>query len=388
MISKKVLVLAAALMGVSTMACSDKIEPGTTDPAPGKTLPAVVGVVRISQEPFIYEAVGNVQAQTFSTLSSKLMGTVTHIRVKEGDKVSQGDALIKIDDREVTARLRQARAALSEAQRGLDAAVSARETARAGAKLAAATFKRYEQLMAEDSASQQEFDEVTARHQKAQAAVTQAGAMVAAATNRVQQAEAGLSTAHVMEKDVTIKAPYDGIITAKLVDVGDMASPGSPLLHLEGKGVYEVSLTLPELYLQSIKLGQKVTVSIPALGKTDLSAVVETIAPTADMKTRSFKIKLLLEPYDAVRSGMFARVNIPVGESGIVTLPATAILQRGQLNGFFLVDDQQRVHFRLVRVGRRLGDRWEILSGVKDGVRYVSDPPLNMVDGDMVEVGS
>ena len=293
-----------------------------------------------------------------------------------------------VDDREVSAKSHQAKAALSEAQRGFDAAVTAKDTALASARLAAATFKRYQQLLAEDSVSRQEFDEVAARHQQAQSAVTQADAMVAAATNRVQQAEAGLATARVMEKDVTIKAPYDGVVTAKLVDVGDLASPGSPLLHLEAKGVYEVSLTLPELYLQSIKPQQKVRVIIPALEAVDLEAVVETIAPTADMKTRSFRVKLLLEPNTGVRTGMFARALIPVGESGIVTLPTSAVIQRGQLSGFFLVDDEQRVHFRLVRLGRSLGDRYEILSGAKDGIRFVAVPPLNMVDGDKVEESS
>ena len=121
---KKWFYIMVALTGISAAGCGEKIEPGTTTQAPGKTLTAPLGVVRISQEPFIYEAVGNVQAKTFSTLSSKLMGTVNQIWVKEGDKVVQGDALVKIDDREVSAKLHQAKAALSEAQRGFDAAVS------------------------------------------------------------------------------------------------------------------------------------------------------------------------------------------------------------------------------------------------------------------------
>ena len=158
MLLKKYLYVIMLSFMVLILGCGDKIEPGTTREVEKKVIKTAVITAAVIQQPFIYEAVGTVQARTSSTLSSKLMGAVKAINVREGDLVKKGDLLVMIDDRQVSAQLRKAEAALAEAKRAEISAKSAWDAAKAGAELAGATYKRYLQLMEEESASKQEFD--------------------------------------------------------------------------------------------------------------------------------------------------------------------------------------------------------------------------------------
>ena len=226
MLPRKILYIIILSFIILLSGCGDKIEPGTTKKVEKKAIKTTVAAATVIQQPFIYEAVGTVQARTSSTLSSKLMGAVKAINVREGDMVKKGDLLVVIDERQVTAQLRKAEAALAEAKRAEASAKSARDAAKAGTELARATYKRYLKLIEEESASKQEFDEVEARHRQAEASLAQTEAMVEAASHRVQQAEAAVAAARVGKKDASVRAPYDGKVTAKMVDEGDLAAPG------------------------------------------------------------------------------------------------------------------------------------------------------------------
>ncbi len=370
---------------IAGFGCGDKIEPGSTGQATGKTISTAVSLAEMNEQPSFYEAVGTVGARTASTLSSKIMGAVKAIHVREGDAVDQDDLLVELDDRQALAQLRGAQAALDEARRGLVSAQSAREAAQAGADLARTTYDRYRRLLEEESVSRQEFDEVDARYRQAAASLAQAEAMMEAAENRVQQAEAGVESSRTMVKDATIRAPYKGTVTAKMIDVGDMASPGTPLLSLEREGVFCVSLIVPETHIRSVSLGDKVTVTIPSMQDLAVRGTVGRIDPAADQQSRSFIVKVALPDGYDFRSGIFARVALPVGEAGMLLIPRTAVIQRGQLTGYYLVDKNDLARFRLLRTGRVMGDYLEVLSGMKAGDRYVADPPPDMADGVKVE---
>jgi len=365
--------------------CGDKIEPGNEKRSEVPTVKAPVAISRTTSQPLTYEAVGTVQAITTSTLSGKLMGTVKEIRVQEGDRVKQGQTLVVIDKRQVTAQLRQAQAALDEARRAQAAAASARDATVAGAQLARATYKRYLNLIQEDSATRQEFDEVEARHRQAQAALKQAEQMLAAARYRVQQAEAAVSAAGVASDDAAILAPYDGIVTAKMSEVGDLATAGTPFLALESTEGYQVDVALPEAYFSAVRLNQTVMIRISALGDQPFKGSIETIVPIADQGSGSFWVKIRLPAGEAVRSGMFARVVIRTGEQRMMLIPASAVVPQGQLTGIFIVDDNQVTRFRLIRTGRRFDDTVEIITGLDDGQRFVVNPPPTLVDGVQVE---
>ena len=328
------------LLFVGLTACGEKIEPGNTQKGGGTPpIKATVATARITEQPVFYEAVGTVIARTASTVASKLMGVVRAVHVREGDWVHEDDLLVTLDERQVKAQLEQALA---------------------NAKVATKEYQRYQQLLKEQSASQQEFDRAEARYREAQAAV---------------------DAARVSQKDALVRAPYDGRIVAKMINPGDLASPGTPFLTIEQEGLFCTELVLPERHIQAVKLGLAVRVVVPAMNNAVFTGEVGQIVPTADARSRSFQVKVRMPEGPDFKSGMFARVFVPVGGVGRLLIPHSAIAMLGQLDGIYWVDSQQTAHFRLVRTGKKYGDQVEVLSGLKDGQQYVIDVPPTLRNG-------
>jgi RND family efflux transporter MFP subunit len=365
--------------------CGDKIEPGTTRKPPTAVHRVAVGTARVMDRPLIHEAVATVQAGLTANLSGKYAGKVREMRVREGAQVKKGDTLVILDQAQSLAGLHQAEAALSEARKALAAALSSRDAARAAKQLALATYERYQNLKRSESVGVQEFDEVEARHRQADSALMQAEGLVEATSARIKQAEASVASARVIVEDMVITAPYDGIISARLVDEGVLASPGTPLLTIETANDYRADTVLAESYIEHVRLQQKVLVRIPALNDEALEGKITTIVPSADERSRSFLLKVKLPPHGQVRSGMFARVQIPLGATPYLLVSKKAVFTRGQLTGLHLVDSENVAHFHLIRTGRTFGDLVEVLAGLKEGDRYVESPPLDLREGDRVE---
>lgn len=375
------------LATVLTQGC-DKIGPGNVAKPATDAATLAVAEAHVTRQPDVYEAMGTVRAQTSSVIASKMLGTVSRILVEEGQHVGAGELLLLLDSRQVSAQQQQAEAVLAGARRAEDAARSALDSARAGAELARTNYSRYTAMLAEEAVTQQEADAVIAGHRQAQAALSQAEAMAAAARSRVEQARASVTGAKISSDDASVAAPYAGIVTAKLVDVGDLASPGTPLLMVEQVDGYRVDLELPENFNQSIRIGETVSVRVPAANDSMMDGKVETIVPTADTQSRSFLVKVRLPAAPHVKSGMFARVSIPIGEKNIMLVPLTAIVHEGQLTGIFTLDVDKTARFRLLRTGRTMGNTVEILSGLMEGARYVVAPPPGFKDGTKVEGAS
>ena len=368
--------------------CSEKIESGAVKPSAVQSIKAMVATAAVHSEPIDHEVTGTVTADADSTLSSKIMGVVKTVHVKEGDRVKKNQVLVDIDPRQVKAQLQQVEAALSEARKAESAALAAQQAARANADLSKATFERYTNLMKTESASRQEFDEINARHRQAEAALGQAGSMVEAARFRVQQAEASVAAAGVSENDARLVAPFDGVISARLVDPGSLAAPGAPLLKIQSMDVFRVDMTVPENILQYITLNQTVSVSIPAAGHLIVPGTVHAIFPAADASSRSFMVQVAIAAHPAVHAGMFSRVTFTGGQQSQLMIPSSAVLHQGQLTGIFLLDGDHIARFRLLRTGRISENRIEVLSGLRPGDRYVVEPPPNLIDGLRVEMSS
>jgi multidrug efflux pump subunit AcrA (membrane-fusion protein) len=366
--------------------CGDKVEPGANETQSFKDLE--IATARVKAEPVYYEAVGTVMAENAGELAARLMARVERIAVKEGDRVNAGDILVYLDQRQAMAGVKQAEASLAEAQRAMEAARAARDAAKAAEELASATFSRYQTLKQNGSISAQQFDEVDARLRQAKAGLTQAEARFSAVTAGVEQARAALSSAQVTLKDTTITSPYTGIIADKLIEEGDMAAPGKPLLLLETTEKYRLHVEIPEIYIKNVSEKQDVKLEIPARGLNSLDGVISTIVPAGDPMSRSFMVKIDLPEGLKLKTGMFGRARIAHGASNQVIIPGTAIISRGQLTGLFMVGGDGVVHFRLVRLGKSYQDSFEVLTGVKDGEQYIVKPPLALVDGSRVEVSS
>lgn len=377
------LMLAGMLAG-----CGEKIEPGTTAPGKPVTVKVRTAVADPFLEPHRHEAVGTVKAKLFSTLAGKVMGTVTEVTVNEGQQVKKDQILVVMTQQQIDADYQRTLAALDEARRGQAAAESAVKMAEANADLAKATFGRYQHLISGESASPQEFDEVKAKYEAAMAAVAQAESMQAAAKKRVKGAQAAVNAAAATTRDMVVRAPYDGVITEKLVEPGDLASPGRPLVRLEGFEGYRVVFVLEEAAIQMVRVGLVLDVEIPTLPDQRIQGTVETISAVADAATRSVEVKLSIPPVPALRSGQFARVFIPGAPTEILRLPESAVVKRGQLTGVYKVDADNTLRFRLVRTGRSINGKVEILSGIKAGERYVLTPGPEAVNGRLAEEAS
>ncbi|RPH49534.1 MAG: efflux RND transporter periplasmic adaptor subunit [Desulfobacteraceae bacterium] len=388
MLQRTVSCFITCLLVIALSGCDGKIKPGNSKEEMSGVIKTRISEARMEKQPLLYETMGTVRAINSSTLSSKLMAAVRAINVKEGDFVKKGDILVVLDNSQVGAQLRQAEEAAAESARAHSAALSGAESARAAAKLADATYRRYQSLLKEDSASRQEFDEAEARNSQAQAALSQAEAMVQAAGHRVKQAEAALSYAKSFNRDSAIYAPYNGFITAKMAEPGDLASPGMPVLGIEGTEGGYIELVIPEAHVKNAGIGGKVGITVPASNDLLIEGRITAVAPAADAKTRSFLIKVSLPPDKNIRSGMYARVKIPLEETTVLSVPSSALVYQGQLTGIFIVDGEKKARFRLVRTGRSFDKSLEILSGLKPGEKYLLNPPSNTANGSRVEASS
>ncbi len=362
--------------------------------------------VKASTQEDIYEAAATVLSKTISVLSSRIMGSIVAIHVKEGDRVQPGQLLVEIDNREAAAQLKKAQAGLREAQEMLQetegmiqATKSARTAAEAEQSLAASTFNRYQALLERKSVSQQEFDEAQARYRGKTAEVERAKEMIRSmqarreqALARIHQAKAEISQAQVFVGYGRIRSPLQGIVTQKQAEVGVLAAPGASLLILEDDARYRLEAAVEESRLGRIRLGDAVRVSIYALGDQEWTGRVGEIQPTADPATRSSLVKIDLpeslikkSPGRILRSGLYGKARFAVGKKKIITIPHKAVFQRGQLVQVFVVDPSQTARLRLIKTGKVHGERIEVLSGLGEGEKIIVEGVERVNDGNRIE---
>ena len=312
-----------------------------------------------AEVPDAIESVGTVAAAQTAQLSAQIVGTVRAVQAVEGQRVRRGEVLVLIDDAQQRASLRQAEAARLAAEQQVAAVTADYE-------LAAATLKRYEMLRDKKAVSPHEFDEVQARY-------TAASAQRSAAQAALEQARAGEAQAQTVLGFTTIRAPFDGVITAKRVDAGALAAPGAPLLTVEDTSRFRLEASVDESDLHSIKQGEAVPVLLDALG-SEIEGRVTQVVPAADPASRSFVVKVDLPADGRLRSGVFGRARFARGTRQSVMVPRTAVLDHGQLQGVYVVGGNGDVSLRYVTLGRPIADNVEILSGLSGGERLISAP--------------
>jgi RND family efflux transporter MFP subunit len=176
-----------------------------------------------------------------------------------------------------------------------------------------------------------------------------------------------------------VTAPFAGVITRKHADVGDLATPGKPLLDMEDSRALRLEADVPEAVVGKLALGDKLPVRIAAL-ETELEGVISEIAPAADPGSRTFLVKLDLPAQPGLRAGQFGRVAMPVGETAALRVPVSALVQRGQMEIVFVVSGNQ-AQLRLVKTGKRIGSEVELVSGVEAGEKVVVEAAAGLMDG-------
>jgi len=338
--------------------------------------PEVVGNVAVisaqaANIPDVVEAVGTLRAAETSQLAAQMMGSIVEVRVHEGDRVQRGQVLAVLDESQPRAALDRATAADLASQHGITAADS-------DLALAEATFERYQTLYEKKSVSPQEFDEVRARYQGAQARRDMARAGQTQAKAALQQARTALSYTHIL-------APFDGLVTEKKADVGTLASPGMPIFIVEDLRRYRLEATVNETDLRYVRIGQQAPVFIDAVGDRELKGRVVEIVPAADSASRSFLVKIEMPSDPALRSGLFGRAQFSRGERSSLLIPRTAVVERGQLQGVYVIDQNSVAGLRYITLGKPSGAQVEVLAGLQAGETLISDPGSRELSGKKIQ---
>lgn len=335
------LLIAAGILSLGTGCGNDERRTNVESAKP----PIAVTVAQVERQDGLThsELLGSVVAKQRADIQTKVQARVERTPVVIGSRVRKGDLLVEFDTRETDARVQQARALYQQASQDL---------------------KRFETLLSQNAATQQEFDGVKARHSVAEATLDEADGM--------------LSYARLV-------APFSGTITRKDINVGDLAVPGRPLLSIEDESTLQLVVSVAEAQRGFLRIGDTLQVG-HASGGTTTRAVVEELSPSADPISRTITAKLTLAQDDRLHAGQTARLLLPSTRAAQLTLPETAIVRRGQLELVYAVTTEGRVALKLVRTGRRLGDRIEIQSGLDGDERVVLSPPAGLEDRDAVEV--
>ena len=379
-------------------ACGKESAQPAKAPEPQIVRDVMVGTVTTGEVDERAEVMGTVKSRISTTLSSKIVGKILALHIREGSEVRTGQILVELDDSDIAAQVRRAEAGVREAESAIpevDRAIAAANAARAAAEaqrdLAASTLTRYQQLLERKSVAPQEYDQVVARHKAAVAEVERAAAEGQAlqakrqqAQARIESARAELASAQVMQGYAKIAAPISGVVTVKHADLGSLATPGTPLLTLEDSRRYWLEVAIPDSQAARIRLGQSLAIQIEAAG-ISIRAPVAEIIPAADPTTRTTQVRLDLPASPRLRSGLFGRAWVPIGQRQTIRIAQEAILDRGQLQGVYVVGQDNIARFRLVRTGATGQGAVEILSGLTGGELVVVAGTERVSDGVRIE---
>ncbi|MFH1177032.1 MAG: efflux RND transporter periplasmic adaptor subunit [Acidobacteriota bacterium] len=327
------------------------------------TLPAVraevtgVAALTVAQKIELYGTVG---ADRVAAVSSRVMATVTAVLVKAGDSVQTGQVLAEIDPATAQGQEAQARGALAQAQAAL--------------VLAERNHKRYTALAEKHAASELELD--------------MAGMQFEQAKGAVEQAQGALAAASSVAKESRVLAPFAGRVAQKLVEVGDLAAPGRPLLVIESDRGRRLHLTVPESLMTAAGLALGATVpvrldALPALG--EVAGKVVEMSPGADPLSHTFTIKIEIAGVE-VASGASGRASLPAGERKALAVPRAALVKAGGVDLVVVRDTKGRARSRAVTLGAPLdGGMVEILAGVAEGEQILLGLAAAPADGSPVE---
>jgi RND family efflux transporter MFP subunit len=324
-----------------------------------------------------------VHARSSAAIASRIMAPITAVLVRPGDRVRRGAPLVTLDAREITAAGARASAAFDAARQSADAAASDTQAADAGLRIARLTRDRIAELHQKRSATPQELDQANAGLSAAEAQLGGSIARAAAADATRRGAQAAMQEAQIAASYTVLTAPFDGLITERSVDPGTMATPGVPLLTLEDSATFRLEVRLDEARAAQVALGQTADVSVGDTSATWSPAKVVEVA-RLDAASHGFVVKIELPDAARARSGQFGRARFQGPARRTLTVPAAAVVHRGQLTFVFVAEADNVARLRPTSIGTRAADRIEVLAGVHDGDRVVTNSPPSLSDGSRI----
>jgi RND family efflux transporter MFP subunit len=287
---------------------------------------------------------GRIEAVHQSTVSAQTSGRITEIFFDVDDYVPKDAVILRFRDTDQQARLQQAQAAETEANARL--------------QQAQAEYARISQVYEKKLVARAAMDKATADRNAAQARLQQAQAQVAAAREELE--------------NTVVRAPYPGILTRRHVEVGEMAAPGKPLVTGLSLENLRAVTDIPQAYVNRVREQQ--TAAVLVNGRR-LQSDKLVVFPYADEASHGFRARVEFPSGEAgLYPGMFIKVLFKIGQRNNLTIPASALVFRGEVTGVYVVDDKEQIHFRQVRVGDAVDGRREIRSGLEAGERVAVEP--------------
>lgn len=346
---------------LSLASCGNSSEEKIVDNSPAVAV-TVSSIAAENNSPFL-TASGKIEAANSATLSTRMMGFVDKVHVNVGDKVTKGQLLVSINNADLSAKNAQTSAGITEAQAAFNNAEK--------------DYQRFQNLFAEQSASQKELDDQHARYEMAKARLEGAKQM----KNEVQSQFAYVS----------LRAPFNGIVTSRSIEAGDMANPGVPLVSIEGPGNFEVVASVPESEISKIKSGTEVQVIVKS-SDIIIPGTVSEVSTSARNTGGQYLVKVVLDKTDAnILSGMYATVQFPLvvdnkeaeknTDATSVLVPEEALVKRGQLAGIYTVSQSNTAILRWLRLGRTFGENVEVLSGLSADESYIISSEGKLYNG-------
>ncbi len=303
-----------------------------------------VPVVR-AELPQVYRLDGVAEAISRGTVSAQTAGRVKAVNFDVDDLVSKGDVIVQIDDSRQQAGVRQAEA-------NLEAAAAKRRDAER-------EYQRIRDVFAKDAVSKAEMDRVTAAFHQARA--------------NEQAAEAALHQAREELSYTQVMAPYDGVVTERLIEVGEAAQPGQRLMSGFSLEQMRVAVDVPQNLIESVRAERRAQAEI---GDRWIAAEEITVFPVADPVSDTFKVRLRLpDEVENVFPGMYIKVGFVAGEQSQLVIPLSVMVARSEVIGVYVIDDEGRVQFRHIRPGSAAGpEHVTVLSGLSEGEQVAIDP--------------
>jgi RND family efflux transporter MFP subunit len=335
---KNLLTRALAVTVIAATAC-DRGEPGAMPSTEG---PLELDVSRVAVSPELTSFPATVRSRAEAELATRSSGTVRRVAVDVGSRVSRGQVLVVLDPQDVEARIARAEAGERQARRYQE---------------------RIQALERDGAATSQELDDAVARLEMARATV--------------QEAEAQRAYA-------VLTAPFSGVIIARAVDPGDLATPAHPILTLVDPESVEIVTDLPGAYAQYVENGDMVTVVNPRDGSRH-SARVTHVSPAEQARSHRYRVKVqTLDGVEGLVPGAFVRVELEGPGRAATWVPLDALVRRGQLTGVFVVEDGV-ARLRWIRPGGRHPDAVEVLAGLDRDDAVVRRPDPALMDGAPVD---
>lgn len=306
---------------------------------------------------------GMVSAKQTAAISTKVMGYIEKIYVKQGDVVKQGQTLVVVNSSDLKAKEAQAQAVVTEAEAVL--------------KDAQRDYQRYKTLHEQESVSDKELENITLKYTSTKA--------------HIQMARQGLKEVRSQLAYTNIKAPFSGVVTQKMSDEGNLANPGMPILYMEQSGDMNVTASVPENYVTSIHVGDKVKIDINAAHIT-INGIISELSPSATMTGGQYGMKISISQKDKVklRAGMYAGIHLSnyltEEAAAQILVKKSSIITKDQLTGVYVADKDNRVLLHWVRLGNEIGDHVVVLSGINETDRVIERPNVKLYNGQKIIV--